>query len=77
MRNHRRVFAAALVLVFVAGLIGIAAAKGKAEGKAPKLLIANKTAQMGEVLEGQDITYTFTIKNIGDGEAQILSVRPG
>jgi hypothetical protein len=78
MMNHRRLFAAALVLLFVAGLFGVAAAaKSKPAGKAPKLLITTKTAQMGEVLEGQDITHTFIIKNIGDAEAQILSVRPG
>lgn len=78
MRNHRRLVAAALVLLFVAGLFGVAVAqKAKPTGKAPKLLITTKTAQMGEVLEGQDIEYTFTIKNIGDAEAQILSVRPG
>ncbi len=77
MRNHRRALAAVLVLLFVAGLFGLAVAKAKPDGKAPKLLIANKTAQIGDILEGQDIAYTFTIKNVGDAEAQILNVRPG
>ncbi len=78
MRNQRRLVAAALVLLFVAGLFGVAfAAKSKPAGKVPKLLIGTKTAQMGEVLEGQDITHTFIIKNVGEAEAQILSVRPG
>jgi hypothetical protein len=78
MRNHRRLVAAALVLLFVAGLFGVAVAqKAKPTGKAPKLLVTNKTAQIGEILEGQDVVHTFIIKNIGDAEAQILNVRPG
>jgi hypothetical protein len=72
-------FAAVLVLIFVAGLFGAAAAapKGKPAGKVPRLVIGAKTVQLGEVLEGQDYLYTYTLKNTGDAEAQILNVRPG
>jgi hypothetical protein len=79
MKIQGRMLAAVLVLVFVAGLFGAAAAvpKGKAAGKTPKLVIESKTVQLGEVLEGQDYLYTFKIKNAGDVEAQILNVRPG
>ncbi len=79
MKIRTRIFAAVLVLVFVAGLVGAAAAapKGKPAGKAPRLVIGAKTVQLGEVLEGQDYLYTYKIKNAGDGEAQILNVRPG
>jgi hypothetical protein len=79
MKIQGRMLAAVLVIVFVAGLFGAAAAapKGKAAGKTPKLVIGSKTVQLGEVLEGQDYLYTFTIKNAGDGEAQVLNVRPG
>ena len=79
MKIQGRIAVVALVLVFVAGLVGAAAAvpKGKTTGKTPKLVIENKTVQLGEVLEGQDYLYTFKIKNAGDVEAQILNVRPG
>jgi hypothetical protein len=72
-------FAAVLVLVFVAGLFGAAAAapKAKPAGKAPRLVVGAKTIQLGEVLEGQDYLYTYKLKNAGDAEAQILNVRPG
>jgi hypothetical protein len=79
MKVRTRMFAAVLVLVFVAGLVGAAAAapKAKPDGKVPKLVIGNKTVQLGEVLEGQDYMYTYKLKNAGEAEAQILNVRPG
>ena len=78
MKMRRRLVAAALVLVFTAGLFGVALAQGqKPAGKVSKVVIENKAIQLGEVIEGQDYQYTFTIKNAGDAELQILSVRPG
>jgi hypothetical protein len=79
MKIRTRMFAAVLVLIFVAGLFGAAAAapKGKPAGKVPRLVIGTKTVQLGQVLEGQDYLYTYTLKNAGDAEAQILNVRPG
>ncbi|MCX5753319.1 MAG: hypothetical protein NTW97_06675 [Candidatus Krumholzibacteria bacterium] len=77
MKIQGRMLVAVLVLIFVAGLFGGVAAKGKPVGKVPRLVIASKTVQLGEVLEGQDFLYTFTLKNAGDVELQILNVRPG
>jgi len=78
MKMRRRLVAAALVLVFTAGLFGVALAQGKKPaGKVSKVVIENKTVQLGEVVEGQDYEYTFKIKNAGEGELQIYSVRPG
>jgi hypothetical protein len=91
MNMRRRLIAASLVLVFTAGLFGLALAQGKQPagkqpvskrpagkaGKVSKVVIENKAIQLGEVIEGQDYQYTFTIKNAGDAELQILSVRPG
>jgi hypothetical protein len=79
MKIQERMLVAVLVLIFVAGLFGAAAAapKGKPAGKVPRLVIENKTVQLGEVLEGQDFQYTFKLKNAGEAELQILNVRPG
>ena len=86
MNMRRRLIAASLVLVFTAGLFGLALAQGTQpagkrpagkSGKVSKVVIENKAAQLGEVIEGQDYHYTFKIKNAGDAELQILSVRPG
>ena len=79
MKIRRRTIAAILTLAFVAGLFAAASAapKGKSQGDTPRLVIESKTAALGEVLEGQDYTYTFKIRNAGGVEAQILSVRPG
>ena len=77
MKIQKRMLAAVLVLIFIAGLVGVAAAKGKPAGKAPRVVIESKKVQLGEVLEGQDFLYTFKIKNAGDAELQIVNVRPG
>jgi hypothetical protein len=78
MNIQRRLLVAALVVVFVAGLFGGAVAQGKKPaGKIAKIVIENKAIQLGEVLEGQDYLYTFKVKNAGEAELQILSVRPG
>ena len=77
MKIQKRMLAAVLVLIFVAGLFGVAAAKGKPAGKVPRVVIESKKVQLGEVLEGQDFLYTFKIKNAGDAELQIVNVRPG
>ena len=52
-------------------------AKGKPGEKFPKIVIDNKAAQLGDVLESQDVEYVFKVKNAGDGELQIINVRPG
>jgi hypothetical protein len=79
MNMRRRLFVAALALVFLAGVCGVAAAQvKKAPGKnLPKVVVENKAILLGEVLEGQDLAYTFVVKNTGAGELQITNVRPG
>ena len=62
----------------VGGLVGLAfAAKGKPPEKLPKAVVANMTAQIGDVLEAQDVEHVFIVKNEGAAELQILDVRPG
>jgi hypothetical protein len=77
MSGSRKLLVAALVLFFVAGVVTVAFAQVKTGEKAPKVVIGNKTAAIGDVLEGQDVFYTFKIKNGGSADLQILSVRPG
>jgi nitrous oxide reductase len=79
MNPSRRFLIAALALVFLAGAFGVTAAQtGKASGKnVPKAVVENKAVLLGEVLEGQDLAYTFVIKNTGTGELQIMNVKPG
>ncbi len=79
MRN--RIIALALVFVFVAAFSAASFAqanpKGKAPEKTPIVIIAEKSINLGDVLEGQDYTHTFIVKNGGTAELQILSVKPG
>ena len=77
MNVPKRLLATALLLVLVAGIAAAAFAKGQPGDSVPRVVILSKTANVGNVLEGQDVVYTFKIKNLGIAELQILSVKPG
>jgi hypothetical protein len=71
--------AAALALaagIALAAIVQGASAGGAAQGKSPRAVVERDTIRLGEVLEVQDIECTFKIKNVGDGELQILNVHP-
>jgi len=48
-----------------------------AQGGQPKFSVNQETANVGEVLEGEDVVYDFVVKNLGTADLEILSVRPG
>jgi hypothetical protein len=82
MKKQGRILASVLALVFAAVLAGGAFAQGTAPAKAPagpapRAVVRKMTIEAGEVLEGQVYQTTFYIRNAGDAELQILSVRPG
>jgi hypothetical protein len=62
--------AAVLLVVFT-----LSVSAGKED--APGWSVAAKDADLGYFYEGKDIDYDFTVRNTGDGELHILSVRPG
>ncbi len=49
----------------------------KNNGSDPKFFVTRKTVDLGEYYEGQDIEYTFKVRNNGAGELKIVNVRPG
>jgi hypothetical protein len=79
MNLRIKTLATALVVVpvFMAAFVDAALAQGKSPAKPPRLIIDNMKVQLGERIEGQDFRHTFHIKNTGEGELQIVSVRPG
>jgi len=70
-----------VTIIFLAVLFAVTYAVSSFAGKDgkefPKLYIHNKQANVRDVYEGADIAYSFTVKNFGEGELHILSVRPG
>jgi len=76
MKMHGRMIVAGLVLLLAAGLSGVVSAQGKPAGKAGKAVVEKKTAEVGEILESQNVEYTFVVKNAGNAELQILHVKP-
>ncbi len=77
MTSRNKVLLSVLAVAVVAAFAFAAYGQGKPAGKAPVVVIDKKTVNLGDVIEGQDFDYTFVIKNKGNGELQILSVRPG
>ena len=68
-----------LVASFLLGLLMFAGAvaQEKAPNGAPKLVIASFTHDFGDVKPGSALKYSFTFKNQGKSDLQILSVTPG
>jgi hypothetical protein len=77
MLSRNRVLMAVLAVAMVAAFGFAAYGQGKPVGKVPVLVIDKKVVNLGDVIEGQDIEYSFVLRNKGDAELQILSVRPG
>jgi hypothetical protein len=77
MLSRNKILLAVLALAVVAAFAFSAFGQGKPAGKVPVFVVDKKTVNLGDQIEGQDIDYTFVLKNKGDGELQVLSVRPG
>jgi len=80
--HSRNILLLAVLAVAVIGLCALPAfAQGKQAakqaGKLPVATVQTKSVNLGDVIEGQDIEYAFTVKNTGSAELQIISVRPG
>lgn len=43
----------------------------------PKFFVHHKDVNVGEVYEGQNITYAYKVRNNGNGELHIINVKPG
>lgn len=71
----RKGMLAVSILALAAFLVLTSFASAQQSG--PKLMIRDKEPDLGEFLEGVDIEYAFTVRNMGSGELHILSVRPG
>jgi hypothetical protein len=76
MKIRNTVLAAVLVSALAAGLYAAAAAQSKPAGKSPKVVVDQKTVQVGEILEMQNVEHDYIIKNTGNAELRIVSVKP-
>lgn len=74
---ERRFKCVALIVLGAFLLAGLSASAFSQNNEAPKLFVNNTNADVGDVLEGKDIAYTFHVRNHGKAELQIISVKPG
>jgi hypothetical protein len=66
-----------LTLACVAAVILFAVAVSGQEGPQPLCVIEEVRHDMGEVFEQDKYTHVFKVRNSGDAELQIISVKPG
>lgn len=71
----RRLLSAAIALILSVAPIAFAQEAAKAE-KPPKLTIVDPLKDFGTIPKGEKLTYSFTVKNTGEGDLQILSAQP-
>lgn len=64
------------IAICVIGTISTVHAEEGTEGT-PSAFIEAATYDFGTVLEGVDIIHDFTIKNTGDADLKIISVKSG
>ena len=64
-------------LIVAVMITALAAPPASGERTPPKMVVTNKSPDLGNFYEGVDIDYAFTIRNTGLSELHILSVRPG
>lgn len=68
---------ALVAVVFVSLLAGLSWAEQEAQGPQPNCLIEELRHDMGEVFEQKLYAHEFKVKNVGDANLEIISVRPG
>lgn len=76
--KHNSKLVTSIILVSV--LIVILAASvccAKKGDKAPSFYLPKKSVPVGEYIEGEDIKYTFKVRNSGSADLEIVNVRPG
>jgi hypothetical protein len=66
-----------LSIIILLCLMSICFAETPQEVKGPRLLIVEKSANLGDVQEGAVLEHTFKVKNTGDQPLQIERVKPG
>jgi hypothetical protein len=72
-----RRFVGGFVLACVAAVLLFAAAARAQEGPAPLCVIEEMRHDMGDVFEQDRYIHVFKVRNSGNADLQILSVKPG
>lgn len=72
----RRVLMGLTFICVLAVLLPAAFSSAQDEAQ-PSILIEEMRHDMGEVFEQDSYKYAFKVKNVGGGELQIKSVKPG
>jgi hypothetical protein len=75
MNLSRKLGLSVVILAVMATVLASPPAAG--QKNPPKMVISNKSPDLGTFYEGVDIEYEFTVRNTGLSELHILGVRPG
>ena len=73
----RKVMLHLLMVLFLTALGVHGPVEAAQETESPRLLVTSLEYDAGRVDEGETISHAFEVKNAGDEELRILSVKPG
>jgi hypothetical protein len=77
MNNRDKGLKFALAGMLVLAILASACWAGGKDQDPPKFYVRETRVDIGNAFEGEDITYTFKVRNTGVAELHILNVRPG
>lgn len=77
MYRKNRIVSCLVLGMFLITFIASIAFCSKKDKEAPKFFVTKKNFDVGKYYEGQDINYTFKVKNMGGRDLKIVNVRPG
>ena len=65
-----------LTVALLVAISGVAIAQTEAEAKTPRLTVVEPIKDFGTVAKGEKLKWTFTVKNTGTADLEILAARP-
>ncbi|HUV37813.1 MAG TPA: hypothetical protein VMX58_12825 [Patescibacteria group bacterium] len=66
-----------LIVMLAALILSTTCFAGTKDQDPPKFFIRHQAVDVGEVYEGEDISYVYDVRNNGSSELHIINVRPG
>jgi hypothetical protein len=77
MNRLAKLMALVALGAFIVLALSMPASSGEKKEQLPKLYIHNVAVELGEFIEGSDIDYSFSVRNHGLAELNIINVKPG
>lgn len=77
MKALKVVVVAAACVIWMSGFLLAAEKQAMEPVKAPSIEVPQETYEFNKIVEGQEVLHDFKIRNSGQGQLEILKVKPG